>query len=62
MIIRGSDDLAFCDHLFADLTRYLAQYREVVVPNASHWLQHDASAELNQELESFLDQLESKAK
>lgn len=57
-MIRGKQDIALLGGLFERVDDYLGNSRLVELDNCSHWVQHDASAELNAELDAFLLELE----
>ena len=59
-MVRGKQDIALLGGLFERVDDYLANSRLVELENCSHWVQHDASPELNDELDAFLTELEGK--
>lgn len=59
-MVRGKQDIALLGGLFERVDEYLADSRLVELENCSHWVQHDASLELNEELGAFLTELDGK--
>lgn len=59
LMIRGKQDIALLGGMFKGVDRYLADSQLVEVDKCSHWVQHDASEEVNAELDKFLAQLEA---
>jgi pimeloyl-ACP methyl ester carboxylesterase len=59
-MVRGKQDIALLGGLFERVDDYLADSRLVELDNCSHWVQHDASSELNEELDAFLTELDGK--
>lgn len=60
LMVRGKQDIALLGGLFEHVQDYLADSRLVELDNCSHWVQHDASPELNKELDTFLAELDRK--
>ena len=59
-MVRGKQDIALLGGLFEHVDDYLADSRLVELDKCSHWVQHDASSELNEQLDHFLTELEGK--
>eukprot|EP01046_Picozoa_sp_COSAG06_P019936 COSAG06_NODE_1439_length_9457_cov_9.548942_3_plen_155_part_00 len=57
LMVRGKQDIALLGGLFEKVEDYLADSRLVELDDCSHWVQHDASPQLNKEIESFLAEL-----